>query len=304
MVTDLLSINGCSQYLTIDLPFQDAQSNIVIATVDDTDCTSDNGSIDIDIGISDVDRLFGRNQTDFALHLISGSSPITTFGVPISVSNGANHLDSIVVGGYSSDFSTNFDGWLPSRIAFIGNVDGVIDDLAVSKDDVLETKATNSFGAHYIERGSIFIPGNDYNVTFDVYIPSSPVTNPNTDGFRLWIGGIVSNYPPGLDNLGVPFTTGEWRTISVNATPIISNLRIDHSTGGVLGFAGDVDPTKDLLYIKNMVVTEVSNPMGVSHPLFQNLPPGNYSVITEQVFGDGCFSPITGITIDSWTRIW
>jgi len=96
VVTDLVNANGCSQYFTIDLPFQDSSLNNISSIVSDQSCTSDNGSISANILLSSADVAAGRTQGDYSIHLISGSSPVTTFGIPISVSNGVNHLDLVL----------------------------------------------------------------------------------------------------------------------------------------------------------------------------------------------------------------
>jgi hypothetical protein len=84
------------------------------------------------------------------------------------------------VATYTSDFSAGVDSFTTTTGTVAGDIDDIPD--AGGYDDVLRMTCNNAASTHTFYRGSTFVSGKRYRISFNYYIPS---TNSNVDGIKL-----------------------------------------------------------------------------------------------------------------------
>lgn len=176
-------------------------------------------------------------------HSIAGSAVLSPSGDP-TLYQDAEVPDRLNKVGwnytvYKADFSSGLGGWtdFDSTLTSVDGIDGV--------DDVLKLVVDSDGTNRRAEKLTPFlIVGETYDLSFDLYIPSS---NAAADSIRI----LSSSLNP-TDSVTTP-TPDTWVSVSktgLSATAT-DRLRIYISTGSVVGaqIAGDV------FYIKNVKIT-------------------------------------------------
>ena len=148
----------------------------------------------------------------------------------------------------SSDFSAGVDGWSESRMTQAGNIDGVSDG-GTSKDNTLRNTLDSGSGSHSATVVA-FSPRKRYRVQISVYIPSG---NTAVDGFKV-IQGNSSSDPEIYDG-----TSSGNLWVDVDTEFTADN---DATNNQIRIFAYDgasviIDQDGDLLYIHNVIVTQI-----------------------------------------------
>ena len=141
---------------------------------------------------------------------------------------------------YTSDFSSDVDGWSASNGAVAGNIDGI-----GGQDDNLRMTLNTSNSAHYVSKTSQLTVNKCYRIRVDYYIPSG---QSNVDGVGL---------SDGSDFIGsVGNTTDSWTTLDFYHVATGTSLTVFAYDGASYIFAdagGD-----DVFYIRNVRVDEVT----------------------------------------------
>jgi gliding motility-associated-like protein len=263
VVEDLAT--GCKEFKSFFLPFVDAQTNTFVTKTDDTDCTIDNGTLEIIVKESDGTD---ANQSLYIVNLYNTQVPDLGVTVPIA---------SLQRAGYTSDFSVDEDGWSAVSGTLTGNVGPI-----AAVNDVLEFLPTVANSTHYFGNDASVV-GNSISISFDYYIPSA---NTNVDGFMVYetTGAVL------IQDESIA-ATDSWTNVTIPAfVATQKGIEIHATTAGVQSFIGDA--INDFIYITNVVVTDNTTPI----TFFSNVAPGDYSVVSRQDFGIGCFSELqTGV---------
>ena len=172
-------------------------------------------------------------------------------GVEIGNNTALSWVNEDVV-TYASDFSAGVDGNAAKSGTLTGNVDGI-----GSEDDNLSLWADGTSTSHGITlpQGSL-VSGNQYTVTFDVYIPSGQTT---VDGAGLYFAG-TSTVTASTS------TTDAWVTISDTfvygtgfETGTMRVTQLDTGTGTPYVFTGANSASDDLIYIRNLTITQLTS---------------------------------------------
>lgn len=153
---------------------------------------------------------------------------------------------------YTSNYSTNTNGWTALRGTATGNIDGI-----GGADDNLRYVVDNTSNDHPLL--GIFITtvvGSEYRVSYNYYIPS---TNSKVNGIRLLSGDGSYFTESTISN-----TINSWTSYWINVKAIATNgYRIYAYNNANLGFqdVGGDDP----FYVRNVQVIKVSNYQSVGN---------------------------------------
>ncbi|QSE96780.1 T9SS type B sorting domain-containing protein [Fulvivirga lutea] len=284
VVEDLRGVGGtgCIEYASFFLPFVDAQVTTFISKSDDTDCDPAVGNGTIEVIVNEADGTVA-NQALYPVYLFDVPNPDI---VTDPVNPSPVPIQTIQRGGYTSDFSVDVDGWSSTR-ANITNLLSQNDGLADPRNDVLEIDNTSTTGVHYIELDVVFVPGNNYTINIEYFIPNS---NANVDGFRLFSPGAGFFFDGAAGANGV--VTNIWDTKSASFTASNESIRIYSMNGVSNNFLASLG--NDYLYIAQIEIIDTTIPTTT----FSNLGPGDYSIVSQQDFGSGCYSELLQVTIE------
>jgi len=184
---------------------------------------------------------------------------------------------------YSSNFSSNVDGFSNVRSTVTGNNDNISDG-NTSKDNVLKYYASNDLGTHYIQRSLGSENGKKYLLTFDYYIPSE---NTNVDGFEL--GNAIESIDE-LEGSVEGNIVGSWTThrLLYMSRFTAANVRFEMTKVGSGVFTGANDSSDDIIYIKNIVNIEPQEiPEGSKY--IEQVSDGITSLPSKHAYGEWKF---------------
>jgi hypothetical protein len=176
---------------------------------------------------------------------------------------------------YTSDFSSDTDGFTSVRITGTGNNDNISDG-STSKDNVYKQIAIGGNGTHYGAKTSFLTDGKYYRVKFDYYIPTSN-TIVTELSVSIRIGTTVQ--------LGKATVTGAWATFDKYIMGSGTDLWIAQSGAAV---STTFDSDGDITYITNVIIDEYS---GYQAP--KEIPVAN----SEELVTNGDFA-----TDSDWTK--
>ncbi len=285
VVIEDLTGSGCKEYSSVFLPFVDAQVTTLVRKKDDTDCTTDNGEIEVIVNEADGSL---ANQSLYPVVLFNSQNPnIDNY---IDAIEDPSAVDSIQRMEYISDFSTDVDGWDNNftRVAFDPNQDNVEGS---GINDALKIYMTGN-GSHIVNLNHLVV-GHNVTIEFDYYIPS---TNTSLDGFNIVLQPFGAGLQIRSDIGNVVFDS--WETITFSYLVGGDRERLQFTDGASNSFNTASDPNDDVIYIKNYTVKDNTIPTTT----FSNLAPGNYSVVSFQDFGSGCPSELLSVTIEEAAR--
>ncbi len=167
---------------------------------------------------------------------------------------------------YTSDFSSDTDGFTSVRITGTGNNDNISDG-STSKDNVYKQIAIGGDRTHYGVKTSFLTDGKYYRVKFDYYIPTSNAIVTELS-ISIRIGTTVQ--------VGKATVTGAWATFDEYIMASGTDLWIAQS--GADG-ASTFDADGDITYITNVIADEYSGyqapmekPTVASEELFTTIP--------------------------------
>ena len=147
---------------------------------------------------------------------------------------------------YTSDFSAGADGFAAYRGTVTGNIDGI-----GGVDNTLRFYANATNNTHLVEKTSIGIAsGKRYRIQVDVYIPYS----------QTHVNGFMVALTDGASILTVDSPTlGAWKTYYAYTGVLTTqtSIRFYELATGASTFTGANSVTDDLIYIKNVIVTEI-----------------------------------------------
>ena len=146
---------------------------------------------------------------------------------------------------YTSDFSSGTDGHsVPSFLD--GTIEGNIDNIGGRNDNLRFTVGSTQSNQGCRKEGvALVTEGDEYNISFDYYIPSS---NQDLSGISVNMRGVFkSESAPQLD---------QWNSFSLTGTTTSSGAWYLYANNGVSSaFTGN---GTDVLYVRNIVVTQTS----------------------------------------------
>jgi len=146
---------------------------------------------------------------------------------------------------YTSDFSAGVNGWGGTRCTVAGNIDAI-----GGQDNNLRSYASADNANHNFYTANLALTkGKAYKVSVDYYIPSA---NTNTNGvkFKLGSAGTLTSTQTVLNT----WTTYSWTVSDYNDDGYTYAF---HVKAGSDTFVGANSVTDDLIYVRNVVITEV-----------------------------------------------
>ena len=177
---------------------------------------------------------FSFEQSSFANSWVGGDVAV---GADL-VTDGVFEAHS-AANAYTSDFSSDANGWT----AGAGAADGDIDGIGLQDDNLRYTiDATN--GYHYLNRSASFTVGKTYRLRFDYYLLGA---NDVVDGIKPWAGAF---------EIATETATDTWTNVDTYFTAQNTALRIYAFDGVATEFqdaGGD-----DVFYIRNVIVDAVT----------------------------------------------
>ncbi|MTI38874.1 gliding motility-associated C-terminal domain-containing protein, partial [Fulvivirga lutimaris] len=273
---------GCIEYASFFLPFVDAQVTTLVEKIDDTDCDPNIGNGSIEVIITESDGITPVDQSKYDVLLFNSTTPdLTSYA---SATADASLVESIQRSGYSSDFSTDEDGWdvASNKVGFVADQDNVE---GTGVNDALKVYMTSTGNNHQFNLDHIIV-GREITLSFRYYLPS---TNASMDGFTFGINGA-----PNLDLRNGAAVYDIWSPpISITFTPTGTTEFFKFYDGLSQTINSLDDPNDDLIYFTDYSIVDTNLP----ETIFRNLPPGDYSVVSYQDFGSNCPSELLLVEI-------
>jgi hypothetical protein len=169
---------------------------------------------------------------------------------------------------YASDFSAGVDGNSALNGTVTGNVDGI-----GGKDDSLSLWADGVNSSHSIILPYTSVFGATYEISFEFFIPS---TNTNCDG--IWFNGRGMGWSDNSPTLDV------WNSATFTGTNTYGTgpAYITQRSAGSNTFIGANSPTDDLIYVRNVTVTQINSSLT------------NNNFVTGDYLGVGTGAGLTG----------
>ncbi len=153
---------------------------------------------------------------------------------------------------YTSDFSAGVDDWYATRSTVAGNIDGI-----GGQDDTLRGYASNDNDTHTLYNAGASVTALQFKklrVSLSYYIPSA-----NTNVKRVGLHN-MNVVPSNTNCVAIGTTTDSWTTL----TGEIENTHVNGyapgismGSAGAWSFVGANDVADDLIYIKNVTITEI-----------------------------------------------
>lgn len=138
---------------------------------------------------------------------------------------------------YASDFSADADSWVSNDITLAGNIDTI-----GGEDDNLRGTLSGGAAAHDLSSGATLIIGTEYDISFDLFIPSA---NAKVDGVVLNVDGATYG------------TADAWETVAVAGwTADKAALTLTAADGGV---TAALDADGDLIYVRNVSIVRTKS---------------------------------------------
>lgn len=146
---------------------------------------------------------------------------------------------------YTSDFTVGVDGWTTSGTVVAGNIDSI-----GGENDWLRVYAGATTGLHRAQKNYTGVAGTLYSAASRYYLP----TNTNVDGWKFTS---TSN-----DGLGSPVynTKNTATNVTFRYTALGTVLSYTQTKAGDTSFTGENLVTDDLLYLKNVVISQIITP--------------------------------------------
>jgi hypothetical protein len=160
---------------------------------------------------------------------------------------------------YTSDFSSDNEGWSAAGGTSDGNIDGID-----GQDDCLRLTADTSTGNHRLSRANLFRDRpNSFRIELDYYIPS---TNIDANSIKILTSGGNTDFLDVLDT---------WTSATLDTGTVPSGyFYITMYASGTNLFTGN---GSDVIYVKNIRVTQTTS-SGHVHTWYDQSANANHAV--------------------------